>query len=183
MSEWVVQLFSGFVGGLIGFGSAYGLWKIEQRGRDLAVRSQILGLLRAAESVMLGIHAHGVPLDRQWSAIDLLAERAFSSDGATAFSGIGVGGRNAFDLISEILQGKATLEYLIGQMIPLGEAMRSGDYGQTGPPRMEALKRNLQARSLAAAQTLRELRAAVGDRTSVSDPVPQNLPDVSTNRV
>lgn len=176
LAELALQLIPIIVGALLGFGSAWGLWQVQQNRNDGAVRAQVLGLLRDVESIARGFNTHGVAIDQSWVTFDLLAERVFSGDGASALSNLSVGGRSAYDLVSELLQSKATLQFLGKEIQDLEEAMRRGHHYQTGPPRLAALRRELLTSSTECAQTSRDLRHELNDDSEVPDIVPATIP-------
>jgi hypothetical protein len=183
LAELTVQLIPVIVGALLGFGSAWGLWAVQQHRNDAAVREQVLGLLRDVESIARGFRDNGVAIDQSWVTFDLLAERVFSGDGASALRNVRVGARSAYDLVSEVLQSRASLQYLGKEILSLGEAMRLGHYYQTGPIRMTALKTELGTISGQCADTSKNLRHELGDDSDVANIVPAAIPPPNANRI
>ena len=119
----------------------------------------------------------------KWDAVDIVAERAFSNDAAHAFAGVHVNDRTLFEAVSEVQQFRDSLQRLIDEIVPFGEAMKRGHYYQSGPPQMKVLQASLRDNASRGADFLRAARKALGDEISVPDPAPGSIPPRSAEGI
>ena len=169
-NEVVAALVGTGVGGVIGFASTYVLHVLSQGQRDAAVRKQIVNLMRVLEQRMLVVAVHrGVPLDR-WVALDLLTERVFSTDGATALRGFH---DRIFSAAAEMQQIRATIDHTHGKLTE----PRFVQYGEkiittrASSEEIAQWREEIKAAGRRGIDVLREARKELGDTTVTTDPI------------
>ncbi len=163
----VNTLVSVVVGAILGFFASFVKQLVDDRRRNTATRSQIVGLLRVVETRMRVVEAKATPPVEKWVSIELLSDRVFSPDGALLFRA----DRSAtvvYELVAELHQTRAAFERATRLYEELNQVMSTGNHYETGPRLLKQRIEEMQVAGKRGADICVVLRASLKDKSTIT---------------